>query len=195
MRYVKTFESYSNPTDISRGLLYHIDNNIPLMESVYRIESDQWLNMINESRLLWEKNIIDLTEDDVFLISTDAGEFGLYEGEKVMLDVPFIPNDELEEKLLEAEYKGRKVNLNKPFRTPGGPRKFAVYTKNENGKVALVRFGQPGMRVRNDDPAASKSFRARMRCDSPGPRWKPRWWACNVARYSKLLKLKSSRSW
>jgi len=195
MRYVKTFESYSNPTDISQGLLYHIDNNIPLMESVYRIESDQWLNMINESRLLWEKNIIDLTEDDVFLISTDAGEFGLYEGEKVMLDVPFIPNDELEEKLLEAEYKGRKVNLNKPFRTPGGPRKFAVYTKNENGKVVLVRFGQPGMRVRNDDPAASKSFRARMRCDSPGPRWKPRWWACNVVRYRKLLGIKSSRPW
>jgi hypothetical protein len=195
MRYVKTFESYSNPTDISQGLLYHIDNNIPLMESVYRIESDQWLNMINESRLLWEKNIIDLTEDDVFLISTDAGEFGLYEGEKVMLDVPFIPNDELEEKLLEAEYKGRKVNLNKPFRTPKGPRKFAVYTKNENGKVVLVRFGQPGMRVRNDDPAASKSFRARMRCDSPGPRWKPRWWACNVVRYRKLLGIKSSRPW
>ena len=195
MRYVKTFESHSNSINISEGLLYHIEHNIPLMESVYRIESHQWLKTINEARSLWEENIIDLNEDDVFLISTDAGEFGIFEDEEVMLDVPFMPDDELEERLNEAEYKGRKVDLNKPFRTTGGPRKFAVYTKNENGKVALVRFGQPGMRVRNDDPAASKSFRARMRCDSPGPRWKPRWWACNVARYSKLLKLKSSRSW
>lgn len=195
MRYVKTFESHSNSNNISEGLLYHLDLNIPIMESVYRIESDQWLNMINEARTLWEANIIDLSEDDLFLISTDAGEFGLFEGEKVMLDVPFLPSDELEEKLLEAEYKGKKVNLNRPFRTPGGPRKFAVYTKNDKGKVVLVRFGQPGMRVRNDDPKASRSFRKRMRCENPGPKWKPRYWACNVARYRKLLGIKSSRPW
>lgn len=33
--------------------------------------------------------------------------------------------------LLETEHKGKKVKLNKPFRTPGGPKKFAVYVKNE----------------------------------------------------------------
>jgi hypothetical protein len=195
MRYVKTFESHSNSINISEGLLYHIEHNIPLMESVYRIESHQWLKTINEARTLWEKNIIDLNEDDVFLISTDAGEFGIFEGEEVMLDVPFMPDDELEARLNEAEYKGRKVDLNKPFRTPSGPRKFAVYTKNDSGKVVLVRFGQPGMRIRNDDPKASISFRKRMRCDDPGPRWKPRWWACNVVRYRKLLGIKSSRPW
>jgi hypothetical protein len=195
MRYVKTFESHSNSINISEGLLYHIEHNIPLMESVYRIESHQWLKTINEARSLWEENIIDLNEDDVFLISTDAGEFGIFEDEEVMLDVPFMPDDELEERLNEAEYKGRKVDLNKPFRTTGGPRKFAVYTKNDSGKVVLVRFGQPGMRIRNDDPKASISFRKRMRCDDPGPRWKPRWWACNVVRYRKLLGIKSSRPW
>ena len=42
-----------------------------------------------------------------------------------------------------AEYKGRKVKLNKPFRTPNGPKKFAVYTKNEKGTVVIVRFGDP----------------------------------------------------
>jgi hypothetical protein len=51
------------------------------------------------------------------------------------------------------------------------------------------------MRVNNNDPKKSASFRARMQCDNPGPRWKARWWACNVARYAKLLKIKSSRSW
>jgi hypothetical protein len=195
MRYLKTFESHSGENNISEGLAYHLDRNLPLMESVYRIESQQWLNIINEARNLWETNMIDLSEDDVFLISTDAGEFGIFEGERVMLDVPFMLDDETYEKLIEAEYKGRKVNLNRPFRTPGGPRKFAVYTKNGKGKVVLVRFGQPGMRVRNEDKAAARSFQKRMRCENPGPKWKPRYWACNVSRYRKLLGIKSSRPW
>ena len=59
-------------------------------------------------------------------------------------------------------------------------------------RVMLLRSG---MRVNNDDPEKARSFQKRMRCDNPGPRWKPRWWACNVARYRKLLGIKSSRPW
>lgn len=195
MKFVKTFESIANQIDlssISEGLQYHLSKQIPLMESVYRIESEAWISLINEARDLWEYNIIDLNEDDLFLISTDAGSRGIFNGESVLLDVPFYEGDE---DLDEAEYRGRKVSLNKPFRTPGGPRKFSVYTKNESGKVVKVSFGQPGMRVRNDDPDAARSFQKRMRCDNPGPRWKPRWWSCNVSRYRKLLGIKSSRPW
>jgi hypothetical protein len=192
MKYIKTFESQTNDfSQISEGLRYHLNEGIALMESVYRIESDAWLDLINEARLLWEENKIDLEDDDLFLIGTDAGNHGIYENELVMLDVPFYTDSDIDE----AEYQGKKVDLNKPRRTPGGPRKFAVYTKNESGKVVQVRFGQPGMRVNNNDPKKSASFRARMQCDNPGPRWKARWWACNVARYAKLLKIKSSRSW
>lgn len=192
MKYIKTFESQTNDfSEISEGLKYHLDARIPLMESVYRIESDAWLDLVNEAREMWEINRIDLDEDDMFLISTDAGTYGTHEGEQVMLDVPYMIWDELDE----AEYQGKKVDLNKPRRTPGGPRKFAVYTKNGSGKVVQVRFGQPGMKVRNNDAAASKSFRARMQCDNPGPRWKARWWSCNVVRYRKLLGIKSSRPW
>lgn len=194
MKYISTYESMSytqRNQSISEGLLYHIDKNIPLMESVYRIESESWLSIINEARILWENNVIDLCEDDLFLISTDAGSKGVYENETVLLDVPFYVDHEL----YEAEYRGRDVDLNKPFRTPGGPRKFAVYTKNESGNVIKLGFGQPGMRVNNNDPAKSRSFQKRMRCDNPGPRWKARWWSCNVARYRKLLGIKSSRPW
>ena len=192
MKYIKTFESQTNDfSQISEGLRYHLNESIPLMESVYRIESDAWLNLINEAREMWETNSIDLDEDDMFLISTDAGTYGMHEGERVMLDVPYMIWDELDE----AEYQGKKVQLNHPRRTPGGPRKFAVYTKNGSGKVVQVRFGQPGMKVRNNNLAAAKSFRARMQCDSPGPKWKPRWWACNVSRYRKLLGIKSDRPW
>lgn len=77
-----------------------------------------------------------------------------------------------------AEYQGRKVTLNKPFRTPKGPKKFAVYTKNESGNVVIVRFGDPNMEIKRDDPARRKSFRARHKCKTPGPKWKARYWSC-----------------
>ena len=78
-----------------------------------------------------------------------------------------------------AEYQGRKVTLNKPFRTPDGPKKFAVYTKNGSGKVVIVRFGDPNMEIKKDNPKNRKSFRARHKCDTaPGPKWKARYWSC-----------------
>lgn len=77
-----------------------------------------------------------------------------------------------------AEYQGRKVTLNKPFRTPDGPKKFAVYTKNGSGKVVIVRFGDPNMEIKRDNPERRKSFRARHNCQNPGPKWKARYWSC-----------------
>jgi hypothetical protein len=83
------------------------------------------------------------------------------------------------EPLIEAEYRGRKVKLGKPFYTPGGPRKRAVYVKNDKGNVVKVGFGEPGMKIKKGNPARRKSFRARHKCDTnPGPRWKARYWSC-----------------
>jgi hypothetical protein len=76
------------------------------------------------------------------------------------------------------EYQGRKVTLNKPFRTSNGPKKFAVYVKNESGNVVIVRFGDPNMTIKKNIPERRKSFRARHNCDNPGPKWKARYWAC-----------------
>ena len=84
------------------------------------------------------------------------------------------------EKTEGAEYQGRKVTLNKPFRTPKGPKKFAVYTKNQKGTVVIVRFGDPNMKIKKNDPARRKSFRARHNCDNPGPKWKARYWSCRA---------------
>jgi hypothetical protein len=80
-----------------------------------------------------------------------------------------------------AEYQGRKVTLNKPFRTPDGPKKMSVYVKNEKGNVVKVNFGDPNMEIKRDNPARRKSFRARHRCDTnPGPKWKARYWSCKA---------------
>lgn len=82
------------------------------------------------------------------------------------------------EPIEESEYQGKKVNLNKPFRTPGGPKKFSVYVKNENGNIVKVNFGDPNLSIKRDDPDRRRSFRARHNCDNPGPKTKARYWSC-----------------
>jgi|TARA_B100000085_G_scaffold283532_1_gene314420 hypothetical protein len=73
-----------------------------------------------------------------------------------------------------------KKTLNKPFRTPNGPKKFSVYVKNEKGNVVKVNFGDPNMEIKRDDPERRKNFRARHNCDDPGPKWKARYWSCKM---------------
>lgn len=79
-----------------------------------------------------------------------------------------------------AEYQGKKVTLNKPFRTPDGPKKFSVYVKNDKGNVVKVNFGDPNMKIKKNIPERRKSFRARHNCDNPGPKWKARYWSCKA---------------
>jgi hypothetical protein len=76
----------------------------------------------------------------------------------------------------EGEYQGRKVELGKIMQ--GDVKKFKVYVNNDKGNVVKVNFGQKGMVIKKDNPDARKSFRARMNCDEPGPRWKARYWSC-----------------
>jgi hypothetical protein len=81
-----------------------------------------------------------------------------------------------------------KKALNKPFRTPKGPKKFSVYVKNEKGNIVKVNFGDPNMEIKRDDPARRKSFRARHQCDtSPGPRWKAKYWSCKMWESKKSV--------
>ena len=84
------------------------------------------------------------------------------------------------EPLEEAEYQGRKVKLNDPFRLPtGSNKKFGVYVINDKGNVVKVTFGDPNMGINRDDPEARKNFRARHQCDTnPGPKYKARYWSC-----------------
>lgn len=81
-------------------------------------------------------------------------------------------------KLDEAEYRGRKVSLGKPFLTPDGPKKRSVYVKNPKGNVVKVNFGQKGVKIKKSNPARRKSFRARHNCANPGPRHRARYWSC-----------------
>ena len=112
----------------------------------------------------------------------EADEFDINEDEdfEEVLGILGFPEDEL----WEAEYRGRKVPLNKPMR--GDVKKFKVYVKDpKTGNVKKVNFGHGGpsakrktMRIRKSNPARRRSFRARHNCDNPGPKTKARYWSC-----------------
>jgi hypothetical protein len=91
-----------------------------------------------------------------------------------------------------AEEKNKGKKLNKPFRTPGGPKKFSVYVKNEKGNVVKVNFGDPNMEIKRDSPERRKSFRARHNCASPGPKTKAKYWSCKMWSKKPVSKVASN---
>lgn len=71
--------------------------------------------------------------------------------------------------------------LNKPFRLPSGStKKFGVVVVNKKGNRVLVKFGDPNMEIKRDDPEARKNFRARHGCDNATDKTTPRYWACKT---------------
>ena len=176
------------------SLTYHVENGLSLSENVYRYSSDKFIQLFAEARDAWRDGLIELNEDDAELLeSTDIGQYGVFEGEKVPLDLPMVdeqidiyddianeefgmdydqlgPNEQEWvrneiDNLSEAEYQGREVPLNKPKR--GGPKKFFVYVKNpKTGNVKKVNFGDSGnLSVKIKEPGARASFAARHNCD------------------------------
>ena len=163
---------------IEQALQFHKDNGIPISENIFRPHTENYYGFFRAARTL--KEDLDLTSFDRHLLSTDIGEFGIYEGEEVPLDHPFIA---------EAEYKGRKVELDTPKR--GGKKKYFVYVKNDEGKVGKDKCGDTnGLTAKINDKAAAASFAARHQCHLKKDRTTPGWWACNMPRYAKELGLK-----
>ena len=181
---------------ISDELKYHINEGLTLTNNIYRVYSQGYFDLVNEVRELWSNGLIELNEEDRMMVESDLGKKVKIGEEIVYLDAPFIYETETEEDILqEAKHRGKNVKLNKPFRTPGGPKKFAVYVKSKNGNVKKVTFGDPNLRVRNKNKGAAKSFRARHKCDQKKDRTTAGYWSCNVGRYAKQLGLSSKNSW
>jgi hypothetical protein len=182
MKYLKLFESFSGK--ISENLQYHIDNNKPIVENVFRPGSNQYLNLIKEARQLFDNKEIELSELDTELFeSTDIGRFAEYEGISVPLDLPM----ETIEELNEADYHGKEVKLNYPMR--GGTKKYHVYVKNpKTGKVKKIAFGDVhgGLTAKVSDPKARKSFAARHKCDTKKDKTKAGYWSCRINKFGHL---------
>jgi hypothetical protein len=182
--------------EVSEALQYHIDNRLSLTDNVFRVYSESYFDLVNEVRKLYNEGVIDLNEEDRLMVESDLGKRVKIGNEIIYLDAPYIYETETEEDILaEAKHRGKNVKLGKPFRTPGGPKKFAVYVKSGNGGVKKVTFGDPGLRVKNANKKAAKSFRARHNCQNKKDRTTAGYWSCNVGRYAKQLGLSSSNSW
>jgi len=181
---------------VSEALQYHIDNGLSLTNNIFRAYSDGYFDLVNEVRELWEDGLIKLNEEDTLMVESDLGKKIQIGDDLIYLDAPFIYETETEEDIIEeAKHRGKNVKLGKPFRTPGGPKKFAVYVKSPGGGVKKVTFGDPNLKVRNRNKGAAKSFRARHKCDQKKDRTTAGYWSCNVGRYAKQLGLSSSNSW
>ena len=178
---------------ISEQLKYHLDRKLTLEENIFRIYSEGYFKIVNEVRGLYNDDAIELNDDDVDIVESDLGIKAIYEGIEVYLDAPI----ELEEDeyLNEVKHRGRTVHLSRPFRTPGGPKKFAVYVRGKNGNIKKVTFGDPKMRIRASSKARRKSFRARHRCSQKKDRTTAGYWSCRSHRIKSLGTKSKGKYW
>jgi hypothetical protein len=177
------FSSF-NEFSISESLKYHLDNNKPITENIFRPGSEAFYEVIKEARELFDLGGVTLCDVDRELYeSTDIGNFGMFNGQLVPLDLPMESIEELNE----AEYQGREVKLNYPMR--GGAKKYHVYVKNpKTGKVKKIAFGDVhgGLTAKVSDPKARKAFAARHNCDTKKDKTKAGYWACRINKYGHL---------
>lgn len=175
---------------VSEGMQYHIDTDTPLFQNIYRYGSNEFFSLFSEARSLYENGKLKLQHEwDEYLVKSDIGKIGVYEGTNVVLDFPISIN--------EAEYQGKKVDLNKPKR--GGSKKFYVYTKNKKGNVIKVSFGADSgggkLAVKLKDPEAKRNFKERHNCEQKNDKTKPGYWSCRLPRYADTLGLSGGGQW
>ena len=164
--YMKVFNDHGDTSDLDQMNMKEKVGLAEVMSIVlasHGIQNESYEPFPEEDEMTFE-------DDDAFYEA--FGELG-------------FPEDETE--LFDAEYRGRKVPLNKPMR--GDVKKFKVYVKDpKTGNVKKVNFGHGGssarklgqktMKIRRSNPKARKSFRARHNCANPGPKTKARYWSC-----------------
>lgn len=139
--------------------------------------------IINESGELLEVNAVFINEGAYEVHFIDDMENEIVENFTADTTMGFVDNleesaDGSDEIFELYEDEGKKVKLNKIMK--GDVKKYKVYVKNDKGNVVKVNFGDPNMEIKRDDPDRRRNFRARHNCDSPGPRWKARYWACKT---------------
>ena len=186
-------ESLAPKEILSEGLKYHMDNDMPLTEHVYRAGSQKYFELWAEARALYTRGILEVTDNDLeVLTETDLGHFGIVDGQKVPLDFPI---ELTEGEIDEAKKKAKKNNkkLNKPMRDSSGGKAYKVYVKDpKTKKIKTVRFGSGGLRAKINDKKARNAFAKRHNCAQKKDKTKAGYWSCRLPRYAKLLGLKSN---
>lgn len=174
MKFINKFKDFKS---ISEHLKYHIENSIPLNENVFRMESDSWCNLWCEARALYQTGKLDIhnSDEQIILEKLQTGVSAIYQGKKVVLDSPKNVNGESKRSLVYID-SGRKDS-------------------DGNIIAKIVRFGDPNLSIKNHDKAASKSFRARHKCNLKTDKSTAGFWSCNVHLFWKQLGLQTSDVW
>ena len=174
MKYVKTFEDFQ----VSEGFRYHMENGLDITNSVYRIGSDAYKQLFEETKKYWDEGNVILKDKAAWMAAN------LEVGKKAVHD-------------------GREVELDSPKR--GGDKKFYVYhnsgKKDKDGNIEAVKIewgDASGLSIKNDDPEAAASFWSRQQCDLKKKMdpLKPGFWACYApSLFGKQLGLSSTDPW
>ena len=179
MKYVKGFEDFV----VSEGFKYHLEKGIGISDSVYRLGSEAYKKLFEETKKYWdEKNII-LNDKEAWMVKNlEVGKAAKFKDEG-----------------------GRMIDVELDTPARGGDKKFYVYhnsgKEDEDGNILAVRIewgDTTGLSIKNDDPDAAASFWNRQQCDlqkkmDPS---KAGFWACYApSLFTKMLGLTSDAPW
>lgn len=178
--------SFKEHQEVSEHLRYHVDNGLSITESIFRIGSDAYLDLVNETRKLYFDGKIELNEYDQFIVEK------LYTGQKAQWKNPKTGKEET-------------VTLDDPKRMPPsmGDNLFMVFrpSPKDPKKAILIGFGERSdkegnnMIKKHEDPANRAKFLARHNCKEKKDQYASGWWSCNVHLFWSQLGLKSNDPW
>jgi hypothetical protein len=161
-------------------LKYHNENKIGISNSSMRFDSESFKLLAVTIRNLFEnKSYTPFNDEDKFLLEKlYTGKKGVYKGKEVVLDLPFILRNDKKE-----------FGVYRPSKTKAKDK--------ENGlpKAVIVKFGDPNLRVINEDEDASKNFFNRHKCSLKNDKYTAGWWSCYAPElFGDVLKLKGGKN-
>ena len=171
--------------NLSEAVKYHLENKLPVSQNIFRPGSEQFFALFKEVRKLYNEGKYELHESEEYYIleTSDLGEWGVYEGNKVPLDYPFLYEDE---ELEEAKYKGKEVKLGAQGAKRGEDGKAYVYVRDpQSGNVRKISFGSSMPDAMGDSEAARKrrkNFGDRHNCADKKDKTQPGYWACRATK-------------
>ena len=171
---------------MSEGLQYHVESKVGIEKNIFRPGSESFFGLFNEARVMWKLGLYEVNKFEKELLESDIGKWGMYEGKNVPLDFPMLYSE-----LNEAEYKGKKVELNEPKRG-GGDGKAYVYVnsgnKTKDGKIKAkkVEFGSSmpdAMGDSDEHKKRRKNFGIRHNCSDKKDKTKAGYWSCRLTKF------------
>jgi hypothetical protein len=104
-------ENLTHKSLISEHMQYHIDNKLALTENTFRYGSTSFLNLWKEARKLYSRNLLEVSGlDKDIIVETNLGEYGIYEGQEVPLDLPMIEEGQMLDNY-EVDFFHTKANV------------------------------------------------------------------------------------